>query len=160
MSTNQAEFRESSAIYVIKHLMEERAKISVYDPKVSEAQMRWDLEQKTEPDMVTDLVTVHGDPYEAAKGAHAIVVLTEWDEFKEYDYKRIHGSMQHPAAIFDGRLILDQKHLREIGFRTFAIGQSPLSLLESSKTFRFDPRPGVQFVRSELDGHFLLPWTA
>lgn len=117
--------RESSAIHVIKHLMEEHAKLSVYDPKVQKSQMLNDLASVTSAQDVERLITVESDPYAAARGAHAIVVLTEWDEFVELNYSQIHNDMQHPAAIFDGRLILDQKALREIGFRTFAIGTSP-----------------------------------
>uniref|UniRef100_A0A1I7U745 UDP-glucose 6-dehydrogenase n=1 Tax=Caenorhabditis tropicalis TaxID=1561998 RepID=A0A1I7U745_9PELO len=117
--------RESSAIYVIKHLMEEHAKLSIYDPKVQKSQMLNDLASVTSAQDVERLITVETDPYSAARGAHAIVVLTEWDEFVELNYDRIHADMQHPAAIFDGRLILDQKTLRDIGFRTFAIGTAP-----------------------------------
>ncbi|PIC27004.1 hypothetical protein B9Z55_019398 [Caenorhabditis nigoni] len=122
---NTGDTRESSAIHVMKHLMEEHAKLSVYDPKVQKSQMINDLAAVTSADDVTRLVTVETDPYAAARGAHAIVVLTEWDEFVDLDYNKIHDNMQHPAAIFDGRLILDQKALREIGFRTFAIGTAP-----------------------------------
>ncbi|CAI4221273.1 unnamed protein product [Auanema sp. JU1783] len=122
---NTGDTRESSAIHVIKHLMEEHARVSIYDPKVSKSQMHWELEQVSDSASVEKLITVHEDPYEAAADAHAIVVLTEWDEFKDYDYKKIHATMHRPAAIFDGRLILNQKQLREIGFRTFAIGTSP-----------------------------------
>ncbi|KIH44071.1 hypothetical protein ANCDUO_25915 [Ancylostoma duodenale] len=104
--------------------------------------MRWELAQRSPEDIVSKLVTVHKDPYTAADGAHAIVILTEWDEFKvsfpaittcpcqnellqTLDYERIYKSMQHPASIFDGRLILDQRQLRSYGFRTFAIGSAP-----------------------------------
>ncbi|CAD6184715.1 unnamed protein product [Caenorhabditis auriculariae] len=117
--------RESSAIHVSKHLMEEHARLAIYDPKVPKSQVLYELGLQTSPADVEKLVTVYNDPYEAAKDAHAIVVLTEWDEFTTFDFSRIHASMRHPAAIFDGRLILDQKALREIGFRTFAIGSAP-----------------------------------
>jgi UDPglucose 6-dehydrogenase len=63
------------------------------------------------------------DPYAACEGAHAIAILTEWDEFKEYDWKRIYENMQKPAFIFDGRNILDLKMLRKIGFISYAIGK-------------------------------------
>ena len=49
---------------------------------------------------------------EAARDAHAICVLTEWDEFKAYDYQAIYDSMVKPAFIFDGRNILDHAKLR------------------------------------------------
>ncbi|MFH4976655.1 hypothetical protein AB6A40_003364 [Gnathostoma spinigerum] len=119
---NTADTRESSSIHIVKHLLEEGANISIYDPKVPESQMRWELNQLISSDTVNRLVTVVKDPYEAAEESHAIVVLTEWDEFKEYDYRLLYNRMIHPASVFDGRLILDQKKLREIGFRVFAIG--------------------------------------
>ncbi|XGW19301.1 hypothetical protein V3C99_003269, partial [Haemonchus contortus] len=122
---NTGDTRESSAIHIISHLLEEHAQIAVYDPKVTETQMRWELEQRSPADLVTKLVTVHDNPYSAADDAHAIVILTEWDEFKALDYERIYKTMKHPASIFDGRLILDQRQLREYGFRTFAIGSAP-----------------------------------
>ncbi|CAB3408630.1 unnamed protein product [Caenorhabditis bovis] len=122
---NTGDTRESSAIHVAKHLMEENAKLSIYDPKVSKQQILNDLTNVTSNYDVEKLVTVESNPFEAAKDAHAIVILTEWDEFVTLDYKSIYYNMKHPAAIFDGRLILDQKALREIGFRTFAIGTAP-----------------------------------
>lgn len=87
--------------------------------------MRWELEQHSSTELVSKLVEAHDNPYSAANEAHAIVVLTEWDEFKTLDYERIYGTMKHPASIFDGRLILNQRQLREYGFRTFAIGSAP-----------------------------------
>uniref|UniRef100_A0A914DYC4 UDP-glucose 6-dehydrogenase n=1 Tax=Acrobeloides nanus TaxID=290746 RepID=A0A914DYC4_9BILA len=122
---NTGDTRESSAIYIAKHLLEERAKLHFYDPKVTETTMRYDLSSVTENELVDKLVTIHSCPYEAAKDAHAVVVLTEWDEFKTLDYEKIYENMQKPASIFDGRLILDQANLRNIGFRVFAIGSAP-----------------------------------
>ncbi|VDN23590.1 unnamed protein product [Gongylonema pulchrum] len=107
---NTADTRESSAIHIVKYLLDESAEVVVYDPRVPESQM------------LDKLFSFAKDPYEAAKNSHAIVILTEWDEFKNYDYKRLFNSMAQPASVFDGRLILDQKKLRQIGFRVFAIG--------------------------------------
>eukprot|EP00877_Chromochloris_zofingiensis_P011537 jgi/Chrzof1/6637/Cz19g03180.t1 len=69
------------------------------------------------------MVQVVTDPYECAQGAHAICVLTEWDEFKTYDYQRLYESMMKPAFIFDGRNILDHEALRKIGFIVYALGK-------------------------------------
>ncbi len=63
------------------------------------------------------------NPYEAAEGGHAIAIITEWDEFKEYDWKAIYHSMKKPAFLFDGRNILDHDKLREIGFEVRGIGR-------------------------------------
>ena len=79
--------RESAAIYVTQHLMEEGAKLSIYDPKVTREQILSDLEHPfisgDDPDRVARLVSVESDPYVAAEGSHALVVCTEWDEFRD-----------------------------------------------------------------------------
>ncbi|MGC8660254.1 MAG: UDP binding domain-containing protein, partial [Desulfomonilaceae bacterium] len=67
------------------------------------------------------------DPYEAASGAHAVVIATDWNEFLMLDYKRIYESMEKPAFIFDGRNLLDHQKLYEIGFSVHRIGRPSLS---------------------------------
>ena len=117
--------RESAAIYIGRDLIEEQANIAIHDPKVSKDQIFKDLGQ---PELMEDgspnpQVLLHEDPYEAADKAHGLAILTEWDSFKELDYKRIYDSMLKPAFIFDGRNVLDHDKLREIGFKVFAIGR-------------------------------------
>jgi UDPglucose 6-dehydrogenase len=116
--------RESAAIYVADMLLNEQAGIKVYDPKVEEKQVHADLDYlNTRPSEENhQSVTVFDDPYEACKDTHAIAVLTEWDEFKDYDWQRIYDNMLKPAKIFDGRNLLDVKKLRAIGFTVQAIG--------------------------------------
>lgn len=65
---------------------------------------------------------------EAARGASALVVCTEWDEFKEIDYQDIYQRMEKPSYIFDGRNLLDHQALREIGFQVYAIGKTQMPL--------------------------------
>lgn len=60
----------------------------------------------------------------ACAGAHAVVILTEWDEFKMLDYKAIFAGMTKPAFLFDGRGYLDVVELKEIGFEVFSIGRT------------------------------------
>ena len=67
-------------------------------------------------------ITSYLDPYEACQNAHAIAILTEWDEFKSYNWQKIYNSMQKPAFIFDGRNILDKQSLEKIGFVYCGIG--------------------------------------
>lgn len=116
--------RESAAIYVADHLLYEQAHIIVYDPKVLEDQIYFDLDYLATrtPEENKKGVNVVNDPYEACKGAHAIAVLTEWDEFKDYDWQRIYDGMLKPAKIFDGRNLLNADKLRAIGFQVNAIG--------------------------------------
>ena len=116
--------RESAAIYVADDLINEQAKISVFDPKVSEIKMLSDLnylETRTVEENNTAL-TVFDDAYKGCKGAHAVAVLTEWDEFTTYDWQRIYDSMHKPAFVFDGRNILNAKELESIGFVYKRIG--------------------------------------
>ncbi|XP_043919504.1 UDP-glucose 6-dehydrogenase [Protopterus annectens] len=74
---------------------------------------------------VSHLVTVCSDPYEACNRAHALVICTEWDMFKDLDYERIYKTMLKPAFIFDGRRVLDNLHtkLQNIGFQVETIGK-------------------------------------
>ena len=60
---------------------------------------------------------------QACEGTDALCVLTEWNEFKAYDYERIFAGMRKPAFVFDGRNILDHARLREIGFIVYALGK-------------------------------------
>ncbi|MDR6762488.1 UDPglucose 6-dehydrogenase [Flavobacterium sp. 2755] len=116
--------RESAAIYVADDLINEQAKISVYDPKVSRNKMLSDLDYlgtRTSDENINSL-TIFEDAYDACKGSHAIAVLTEWDEFTTYDWQKIYESMHKPAFVFDGRNILDAKKLESIGFVYKGIG--------------------------------------
>ncbi len=116
--------RESAAIYVADDLINEQAKISVYDPKVSRNKMLSDLdylETRSEVENA-EALTIFDNAYEACNGAHAIAILTEWDEFTTYDWKRIYDSMHKPAFVFDGRNILNAKELQAIGFVYNGIG--------------------------------------
>lgn len=116
--------RESAAITVCRDLLAEQAHISVYDPKVAPEKIYADLNLKPpSPDATHHLLKTTNNAYEAAEDAHAIAVLTEWDEFRDLDFKRIFQVMLKPAFIFDGRNILDLENLRSIGFEVFGIGK-------------------------------------
>lgn len=117
--------RESAAIYVADHLLEEEAHVVVYDPKVPAEQVYKDLDYlgTRSPEENRRLVTVINDPYEALQGAHAVAVLTEWDEFKGYDWAKIKEDMKKPAFVFDGRKLLDRAQLNGLGFDYYAIGE-------------------------------------
>jgi UDPglucose 6-dehydrogenase len=116
--------RESAAIYVADNLINEEALLSVYDPKVSKTQVLFDLDYLESRTTETNqkYVNYHENPYEACKGAHAIAIMTEWDEFNEYDWKKIYDDMLKPAFVFDGRNILDRKKMEHIGFVFKGIG--------------------------------------
>lgn len=139
--------RESAAIYVAWELLQDQADVHVYDPKVNPRQILKDLKQvsqglfncnytessiKEKDELNTTFcpgtkglgtITVHKEPYSTALNAHAIAVLTEWDEFKTYNWQSIYNKMQKPAFLFDGRNLLDHEQLSEIGFHTYQIGK-------------------------------------
>ncbi|TDT44761.1 UDPglucose 6-dehydrogenase [Maribacter spongiicola] len=118
--------RESAAIAVADALLEERAEIIVYDPKVSEERIYADLDylNTRSPEENRRLLKVTNKPIEVTKDAHAIAILTEWDEFKTYDWEKIHQQMLKPAFVFDGRRLLDTDTMKGIGFNYYKIGQS------------------------------------
>merc|ERR1711998_36609 len=120
--------RETAAAFVARDLLEEGAMVHVFDPEVEREVMftefayTLNVTPATFPKLETSIIT-SPDPYEAAKEAHAIAVLTEWDMFKALDYQKLYDSMLKPAFIFDGRNILDHAALRKIGFEVYAIGK-------------------------------------
>jgi UDPglucose 6-dehydrogenase len=118
--------RESAAIYVAEKLLQEQANISIYDPKVKKEQIITDLEnlETLDPEAIHKRITVVSNPYEAMKEAHAVAILTEWDEFAAYDWQKVYDNMMKPAFVFDGRGILDLKNLTKIGFQLFILGKS------------------------------------
>ncbi len=116
--------RESAAIKVADNLLNEHANIFVFDPKVTEERIYADLEylNSRSSEENRDLLKACLDPYEACKDSHAIAILTEWDEFKNYDWKKIYDKMQKPAFVFDGRGLLDKNIIESIGFTYYKIG--------------------------------------
>ena len=113
--------RDSPAISVCWDLMDENARLSIFDPQASGESILGALSQGSKD--VSSGVEIERDAYAACHGAHAVAILTEWDLFKELDFQRIFHGMEKPARIFDGRNILDRKALEQIGFRTYGIGK-------------------------------------
>ena len=116
---NTSDTRESPAIYVARKLLEERANVAVTDPKALD-NARIDLAA------AGDNLDFVEDPYEAARGAHAVAVMTEWELYRGLDWEKIYGSMEKPAFLFDGRNLLDHGRLFEIGFNVYPLGRPPL----------------------------------
>ncbi|MEO2049935.1 MAG: UDP-glucose 6-dehydrogenase [Pirellulales bacterium] len=126
--------RESSAISVCRDLLEEHANLAIYDPKVPAKMILQELELACTSDtghlsgyhkqLIDENVTICDSAEAAADQAHAIAVMTEWNEFKELNYTAIHESMQHPAFLFDGRNLLDHETLIAQGFEIHAIGKA------------------------------------
>ena len=112
--------RESAAISVVRGLLEENATVVVYDPKVTAGDIRRDVlaDGKEDPRLL-----VASSAAAAADDAHALAVLTDWDEFKALDFAKIYDGMQKPAFVFDGRNVVPRKELQDLGFKVFAIGK-------------------------------------
>jgi UDPglucose 6-dehydrogenase len=111
--------RESPAIRVARDLLAEHAEVVITDPKALD-QAREDLAD------VADRVQFEPDPYRAARGAHAIALLTDWKEYAALDYPAIFAGMIQPAFLFDGRNHLDHPALHRIGFHVYSIGKPAL----------------------------------
>ncbi|XP_053623088.1 UDP-glucose 6-dehydrogenase [Plodia interpunctella] len=123
---NTGDTRESPAICVASTLLDEGAKLHIYDPKVEHEQILYELTNPyvtPDPERVKRNIIIHDSAYSAVKGTHAIVLCTEWDEFKELDYRKIYDTMMKPAYMFDGRKILDHEKLLNIGFHVHTIGK-------------------------------------
>eukprot|EP00397_Hematodinium_sp_SG-2012_P027612 GEMP01029022.1.p1 GENE.GEMP01029022.1~~GEMP01029022.1.p1 ORF type:complete len:488 (+),score=86.39 GEMP01029022.1:59-1522(+) len=121
--------RETPAIDVLKLLMEDDAICHVYDPKVERADALAEFKAHGVDVRDSHFVTAPS-PREAVRDAHAIVVLTEWDEFLTYDYSELYMTMQKPAFIFDGRNLLNPDQLQAIGFEVHSVGRG----MKSSST--------------------------
>ena len=120
--------RETPSMFIVRDLIQEHAKIHIYDPQVSREDMWTEMDYTCgvnhgNTPKLDDCVITASDAYAACDGAHALCILTEWDEFKTLDYKKIYDSMAKPAFVFDGRLLVNHKELREIGFEVHAIGK-------------------------------------
>lgn len=117
--------RESAAIDIANYLIEEQAELHIYDPKVTSQQILSDLERITNLpiNQLSSKITIHSNSSEIFQKAHAVVILTEWDAFKSYDYEAIKKQMFEPAFLFDGRNILDPTKIKQIGFQYYGIGK-------------------------------------
>jgi len=121
--------RESASIYVCRDLLAEQAILSIYDPQVQKSQMEQDLTAvcgnlDVTVDLAKSVTFTNKDPYAACQDSHAILILTEWDEFKTLDYSRIFQVMVKPAFVFDGRSVINDAALQQIGFTTYKIGKA------------------------------------
>ncbi len=118
--------RESPALHICRALIEEHAQVVVHDPQVRSDAIYRDVAGVLGVGVVDveELLSVADDAYEAANGAHALVIVTEWDEYRYLDYSRIYQCMTKPAFVFDGRNVVSRRELEPIGFEVYCIGKS------------------------------------
>jgi UDPglucose 6-dehydrogenase len=108
---NTDDIREAPALELMHLLQNEGAHIRAYDPQAMENAAQ-----------TLQRVTLCENPYQVAEGADALVLATEWNEFKQIDFTRIHTLMRQPV-IMDGRNLWDPEYLRELGFQYFGVGR-------------------------------------
>lgn len=108
---NTDDMREAPGTEIIHLLENEGALVRAYDPQAMENAT------KELPN-----ITLCDDPYSAAEGADALVLATEWNEFKQLDFKKIRKILRTPVLV-DGRNLWDSKYLRSLGFTYFGVGQ-------------------------------------
>lgn len=113
---NTGDTRETPALTVAHLLNEEHAEIVVTDPKA--------LRNAAKDLADLDRITLEPDPYKAAEGCDAIVIMTEWACYKDLDWERLYASMRKPALLFDTRNLLDGRALKQLGFNVLAVGKS------------------------------------
>lgn len=117
--------RESSSIYLTQMFMEEGANVAIYDPLVSEEQVKIDLDYYG-TGKERGNYTVYKSLLDAVEDASAVIISTEWDEFKpaNTDYEKVFKAMKKPAVIYDGRNLCDHKALSDMGYIVMAVGST------------------------------------
>jgi UDPglucose 6-dehydrogenase len=108
------DIREAASLRVIPRLLESGVTLRIYDPQAGEK-----MAALYPPD---DRLTYAESAYEAANGAHALLVLTEWDEFRGLDLPRLRSLLRRPVIV-DGRNLFDLAHMREHGFEYYSLGR-------------------------------------
>jgi len=114
--------RESAAIYVADNLINNDIRIDVYDPKVNKEQVDFDLSYLNN-NYDKSLIKYIEDPVSNISDYNLIAIMTEWDEFKNYDWNKIYSLIKKPAFVFDGRNILDLEKIKKLGFNYIGLGR-------------------------------------
>lgn len=113
---NTDDVRYAPSLYIIKTLLQDGYKITAYDPAAIENVKR----------ILKDQINYASDPYEAVRGADALCILTEWNEFKQADLIKIKANLKMPVII-DGRNIYQPQMLKNLGFTYISTGKTKIS---------------------------------
>ena len=119
---NTDDVRFAPSIALVKSLVDEGADVRAYDPEAME-------KAKSE----LPHITYCSDPYQAAEGADAIVIVTEWDEFDRVDWNRLRSAVERPLVV-DGRNMLDATELTRQGFHYLSVGRPPVTPAQPAST--------------------------
>ena len=106
------DMREAPAIALINRLLKAKAKVRAFDPQAGNAAKR----------LFGSKITLADQSYGALKGADALVIATEWNEFREPDFARMRKLMKRPV-IFDGRNIYSPEQMKALGFTYYSVGR-------------------------------------
>jgi UDPglucose 6-dehydrogenase len=106
------DMREAPAITIIERLLAKGAQVRAFDPEANHTARR----------IFGDRITLCDRSYDALTGADALLVITEWNEFREPDFKKMKQLLKAPV-VFDGRNIYSPDHMRELGFTYWSIGR-------------------------------------
>ncbi len=112
---NTDDVREAPSHFIIKNLLKEGAEIVAFDPEAAD----------TTRALLGDDLTYANDLYDAAKNADALIIATEWYEFRRPDFAKIKTLLKQPL-IFDGRNVYDPERMAELGFQYFSVGRPSL----------------------------------
>ncbi|KAL4071800.1 UDP-glucose/GDP-mannose dehydrogenase family, NAD binding domain-containing protein [Scleroderma yunnanense] len=118
--------RESPAITLVRDFLQEKALVNIYDPQVVHEQIWTDLTEVMPSVPLSDIkkqVHITTSALECCLNTEAVVIATEWREFREIDWEVVYTGMNKPAFVFDGRLLVDIQKLKEIGFQVAVIGR-------------------------------------
>ena len=118
---NTNDSRESASIDITKYLLSNGFSVNVYDPKVSHTRILNDLGIRYNKKPKN--LKISSSVRDSLSGSYGICVLTEWDEFKNYDWKNIYNLMDDSPWVFDGRNILNIKKIKGFGFNVYSIGK-------------------------------------
>ena len=122
---NTNDTRNSACIKICKDLIEEGAFLSIYDPKVDKDQIERDLSISNAEQSLDNGNFIRVESIESAiDGSYAVIILTEWEEFKQAKWDLLFKKMKRPAWIFDTRSMIDVRMAEEIGFNVWQIGNS------------------------------------
>jgi UDPglucose 6-dehydrogenase len=131
---NTDDVRFAPSIALVRSLLNEGASVSAYDPQAMEKA------RAVLPD-----VHYSANPYEAARGADAVLIVTEWEEFREIDWTHLKAVVERPLIV-DGRNTLDPKEVTRYGFHYVSIGRPPLAASKAPAAQYTTASPNIETV--------------
>ena len=117
---NTDDMREAASLTILADLHEMGASVCAYDPEAM-TEARHVLEDRDWD------VAFAKSSYEALEGADALIVVTEWNEFRRPDFEKVRAALAHPT-VFDGRNLYEPARMKELGFVYYAVGRTPVNV--------------------------------